>query len=229
VVELPCRCAKGKEGYTTLGFQCITDYNRRILAIYGPQFGAVNDKQIVKTDMNVRFVRFGWLSKVMWRYYDKRGQVHWDRGMYLVCEGGYLRWPQSTCLYSSATAASAEGYFSSNLESIRKDVECTFGIMKKRWKILNNGLMYRDIKVCEKIFVTCSCLHNMLIDDMQMKHSDTRVGWGALLGDDGIYLDGHTKPPNVDKSDLHLAKEFGECQNALASHLRIHREKSPTE
>ena len=44
---------KGKEGYPTLGFQCITDFNRRILAVYGPQFGAVNDKQIVKSDANV--------------------------------------------------------------------------------------------------------------------------------------------------------------------------------
>ena len=65
--------SKGKERYPTLGFQSITDFNRRILAVYGPQFGAVNDKQIVKTDTNtnVRFVRFGWLSKgnveILWR------------------------------------------------------------------------------------------------------------------------------------------------------------------
>ena len=32
---------------------------------------------------------------------------------------------------------------------MRKDVECTFGILKKRWRVLNNGLMYQDIKVCE--------------------------------------------------------------------------------
>jgi hypothetical protein len=57
--------SKGEEGYPTLGFQCITDFNRRILAVDGPQFGAVNDKQIVKTDTNVRYVRYGWLSKVM--------------------------------------------------------------------------------------------------------------------------------------------------------------------
>jgi hypothetical protein len=128
--------------------------------------------------------------------------------MYLICDSGYLCWPQSICPYSSTTAASAEGYFSSNLERVRKDVECTFGIMKKRWKILNNGLMYRDIKVCEKIVVTCSCLHNMLVDNMDIKHLDTRVGRGAPLGKDGIYLDGHTlRPPNVDKSDLYLAKD----------------------
>ena len=96
--------------------------------------------------------------------------------MYLICDGGYLRWLQSMCPYVNATAASAEGYYSSNLESVRKDVECTFEIMKKRCKILNNGLLYCDIKVCEKIFVTCSCLHSMLVKDMKMNHLDTCVG-----------------------------------------------------
>ncbi len=29
---------KGKEGYPTVAFQCITDFNPRVWAIYGPQF-----------------------------------------------------------------------------------------------------------------------------------------------------------------------------------------------
>ena len=80
--------AKAKEGYPTLGFQCITDFNRRILAVYGPQFGAVNDKQIVKTDCNVKFIQFGWLSNVLWQYYNEICQICWDKGMYLICDGG---------------------------------------------------------------------------------------------------------------------------------------------
>jgi hypothetical protein len=40
--------AKGKEGYPTLPFQCITDFNSCILGVYGPQFGTFNDKHIVK-------------------------------------------------------------------------------------------------------------------------------------------------------------------------------------
>jgi hypothetical protein len=32
-------CAKGKETFPSLGFQCITDFNRRILSVYGPHFG----------------------------------------------------------------------------------------------------------------------------------------------------------------------------------------------
>jgi hypothetical protein len=49
--------AKGKEGYPTLGFQCITDFNWRVMAIYGPQFGSQNDKDIVKHDVNVCAIR----------------------------------------------------------------------------------------------------------------------------------------------------------------------------
>ncbi len=40
-------CAKGKCGYPSLGFQCITNFNCKILAVYSPQFGTINDKEIV--------------------------------------------------------------------------------------------------------------------------------------------------------------------------------------
>ncbi len=30
--------AKGKAGYPTLAFQCITDFNRRVIGMYGPNF-----------------------------------------------------------------------------------------------------------------------------------------------------------------------------------------------
>ncbi len=47
-------CAKGKESYPTLGFECITDFNRRIMSIYGPHFVSRNDMDIVKTDKSVK-------------------------------------------------------------------------------------------------------------------------------------------------------------------------------
>ena len=106
-------------------------------------------------------------------------------------------------------------------------MECTFGMLKKRWKILNNGLLYRNIKVCEKIFVTAVCLNNMLVDDMVVNYKDARVGRGAPLMNDGMYLDGHTTPPSIDKQDKHLAKEFGKRRLNLAIHLRVMREKGP--
>jgi hypothetical protein len=84
--------AKGKEGYPTLAFQCLTDFNQRVMAIYGPQFGSRNDKDIVKHDDNVRAIRFKWLfTNSMWKYYHANRNVKSERGIYLICDNGYLR------------------------------------------------------------------------------------------------------------------------------------------
>ncbi len=89
-------CAKGKEGYPTLGFQCITDFNRRVMAIYRPQFGSRNDKDIVKHNDNVRAIRQNSLfTNPTWQYYDCDKNVWSAIGMYLICDNGYLLWPTS--------------------------------------------------------------------------------------------------------------------------------------
>ena len=49
--------AKGKESYPSLAFQCISDFDRRICSVVGPQFGARNDKHIVKMDTGIAAVR----------------------------------------------------------------------------------------------------------------------------------------------------------------------------
>jgi hypothetical protein len=97
------------------------------------------------------------------------------------------------CPYQYAHNASVKGYWSMNLESVRKDVECTFGIMKKRWRILEYGIHYRCIETSEKIFVVCAILHNMLIDEIDWSESDVpRVGRGVPKAGDAIYLEGPT-------------------------------------
>ncbi len=75
--------------------------------------------------------------------------------------------------------------------------------------------------------MTAVCLNNMLVDDMVVNYKDTRVGRGAPLMNDGMYLHGHTTPPSIDKQDKHLAKEFAKHRLNLAIHLRIMREKGP--
>jgi hypothetical protein len=126
--------AKGKEGYPSiLGFQVITDFNWRILGVYGPQFGTANDKHIVKTDTIVKKIHLGWFKDVWWCYYMEESCIRHKRGVHLICNNGYLHWPSSICPYEGHKCSTLEGYFSSNLESMRKDVECTFGILKKRW------------------------------------------------------------------------------------------------
>jgi hypothetical protein len=75
-------CSKGKDSYPSLAFECITDYDRRILGVFGPQFGSNNNKHIVKIVNNISLLNEGWLLKVEWNYYAQDGSVSSSTGAY---------------------------------------------------------------------------------------------------------------------------------------------------
>ncbi len=92
------------------------------------------------------------------------------------------------CPYKHEPVASKKGYFSSKIESVGKDVECVFGILKKRWKIIDYGIRFRRMDVVEQVFVVCCMLHNFMLSEMESKDSDVRVGHGTTFHGDGIGL-----------------------------------------
>ena len=47
-------------------------------------------------------------------------------------------------------------------ESIRKDVECAFGILKKRYQILKNAITWHSKSDIDNAVFSCVILHNML-------------------------------------------------------------------
>jgi hypothetical protein len=167
----------------------------------------------MKVDSNIHHIHTGWFKEVLWSYYTAEGRIEQERSAYLICDNSYHHWPILIFPYADADCTSLEGYFSTNLESIWKDVECTFGILKKCWRILNDELYYRDINTCDKIFVTCCCLNNFLID--LMEQMNVRVGRGVPIADDGIWLDGHTTFHSPDTSDLALSRNFARRHSLL--------------
>ena len=54
--------------------------------------------------------------------------------------------------------------YSEWLESMRKDVECTFGILKGRFRVLRYGVRLGGITKTDQLWKTCCALHNMLLD-----------------------------------------------------------------
>lgn len=62
------------------------------------------------------------------------------------------------------TANEVERRWSHWLESLRKDVECTFGILKGRWRILKTGIRLQGNEVATDIWKTCCALHNWLLE-----------------------------------------------------------------
>jgi len=65
--------------------------------------------------------------------------------------------------------------------------------------------------------VTCCCLNNFLVD--LMERTNIRVGRGVLIGNDGIWVDGHTTNYSTDTSVLALSKQFAKRCSLLAKHF----------
>jgi hypothetical protein len=57
-----------------------------------------------------------------------------------------------------------EIHWSKWLESTRKDTECTFGILKGRWRILKSGVCVFGVDSIDYVWFTCCALHNWLLD-----------------------------------------------------------------
>jgi len=95
---------------------------------------------------------------------------------YLLCDGGYHLWRVLQCplKWSSKTE---EQRWSRWLESVRKDVECTFGILKGRFRILKSGIRFQSRQAVDETFLTCCVIHNMLLED-----DDLLEGWTGVDG-----------------------------------------------
>ena len=57
---------------------------------------------------------------------------------------------------------------------MRKDVECTFGILKGRWRIRKTGIQLQSLNAVYDVCLTCCALHNMLLnfDDLDVKWNE---------------------------------------------------------
>ena len=97
--------------------------------------------------------------------YNADGEVvqHRYRGGWLLVDNGYLACSTTVPPFKT-TYSRAEIRFSTWLESLRKDVECTFGILKGRWRILKCGIRIHGTDGPDQVFLTCCALHNKLLD-----------------------------------------------------------------
>mmetsp|Transcript_9996 Transcript_9996/g.20675 ORF Transcript_9996/g.20675 Transcript_9996/m.20675 type:complete len:554 (-) Transcript_9996:27-1688(-) len=105
------------------------------------------------------------------------------KGVWLIVDNGYIHWP--TCIPPfKQWETIKQRRFSEWLESMRKDVECTFGIMKGRFRLLKAGIRLHGVEACDKIWLTCCAFHNFLLD-----YDGLEEEWGSLsVSDQSPYL-----------------------------------------
>ena len=158
----------GKSKQTCRSYNLTCNHRRQILYTTGGHPARWNDKTIVMYDELARGLKNGTiLQDNLFELFEKAsdGSIITVKycGAWLLVDNGYLNWgvtipPMKQTMYVTETR------WSQWLESMRKDVECTFGILKGRWRILKSGIRLHGVDTADNIWMTCCALHNMLLE-----------------------------------------------------------------
>jgi hypothetical protein len=84
--------------------------------------------------------------------------------------------------YKHEPEGSVAELWSDTVELIRRDVECVFGILKKKFMILKHPMRFPEAKTLENIVLACCVLHNMLCDYDGRDDWETRLEHQELEG-----------------------------------------------
>eukprot|EP00959_Pyramimonas_sp_CCMP1952_P471723 9498874-Pyramimonas_sp.AAC.1 len=156
----------GKAGVPTIAFNVHCDAKGLVRHVTHGGPGGKNDKTAVRVDSFATKVKEDPLfTEREFQIYRPDGTIKQMRGMYHVCDGGYHRWLSTICAMKHPLTRT-ERIYTKVQESRRKAIECCFGIMKKRGRILKAGFQYSEISQCNNIVFAWCILHNML------KHED---------------------------------------------------------
>jgi hypothetical protein len=157
-----------KQHITSSTFNLTVNHRRRILSTTSGMPGRWDDKTVVLFDGFVNGIHKGQIhnnAKFNLFEYVPAGNIVLKEytGSWFIVDNGYLKW-STTVPPLKVTALEKERQWSHWLESLRKDVECTFGILKGRWRILKTGIRLQGVEVANKIWRTCCALQNMLLE-----------------------------------------------------------------
>ena len=154
--------ATGKEKYPSRAYQVMVNHRMLVLNCTPGFAGSTNDKTIIRFDKGAMKVRNGEYDAYSFNVHRADGEMEPMRGCYHINDNGYHKW--ATAMEPTKNRATIkEGRWSEMLESLRKDVECFFGILKQMFAILKYGCRVQDQNVMDDIFFTCVAIYNQLM------------------------------------------------------------------
>ena len=154
--------------HTACTYNMTVNHRRRILSKPIGHPARFNDKTLIRYDDFVSAIKLGCYDDTyefqLYDYNEHGNEVIVKyKGCWLIVDNGYLKWSVTVPPLKKSDLKD-EIRFSEWLESIRKDVECAFGILKGRWRVLKYGIKLHGIGNCDKIWLTCCAMHNMLLE-----------------------------------------------------------------
>ena len=228
---------KGKEGYATLSYEVTVDHRKKIIAATIGHPGCRNDKTIVKFDGFVTAIHDGDIySDVEFDLKKNDGTTTKEKGLYLIVDGGYHKWRCLQCPLKH-TSIPKDALWSKWVESVRKDVECVFGILKGRFRCLKLPIYHHDNAVIDNMFFTCCILHNMLLtEDGYDRRWENGVNWAGQVGNHeedempAIFRKHYIRSRNATTTtDFSLIGINAVINNYAITHCDIEEEIEPTQ
>lgn len=196
---------KGKYPWPTLVVEAIVNHHRRFMSISPAFAGSNNDINVSYADKTVQRIREeGLYEDITFKIYTAEG-VRLVKGLYLLTDGGYNEW--RCFMYPEQDPCAALKRYSEWLESVRKDVECTFGILKGRFRLLKRGIELHSQRDVGALIKCCAIFHNLLLDEDE---TFIDIDWDQLC------------PPDVAADDA-----FDEDEESNSGEQRVHDDEQP--
>ena len=179
-----------KSSGPTRSFSLTANHRRQILHTSSGGPGSWNDQTMVWHDDFVSGIYSGeYLTDIEFELHEYNNHRHVVKrkykGGFVIVDNGYLRWSVTVPPFK-VTNRINEIRWSKWVESMRKDVECTFGILKGRFRLLKAGVRLDGINAVDNVWFTCCALHNWLLDidglTGQWKEGVPVSDWEGALG-----------------------------------------------
>ena len=141
-------------------------------------------------------------DSVTYEIIDDVGETKTVTGVYVICDGGYMKDSFLIDPYAFRSSRSVI-YWSEWLESLRKDVECLFGILKSRFRILRNPTTFHRIEDIQNIMFCCYILHNLILSADGIDTAwENDVAWDTLEPDADLDADDDPHVEAVHADDI---------------------------
>ena len=147
---------------TARTFNVTVDHSRQILSSTTGHPARWSDATLARLDPMFDRLNSGDFNNFSFELDRRDDEPISINGAYVLVDNGYVNWSTIIPPMKNPTKIS-EAIYSKWLESLRKDVECTFGILKCRWRILKTGIRVHNTLAADNIFLTCCALHNILL------------------------------------------------------------------
>jgi Plant transposon protein len=147
-------------GKTTLILEAFADYRRYFWYVNFDDPGSLNDLNVLDKSSIVYDLLNGTLSIVTAPYTINGKERDW---MYFLVDGIYPPWGIFVTTYTNPKEDKKK-LFQQQQERVRKDIECSFGILISRFHVLERPLRNWYLEDIKSLLHCCVILHNMITE-----------------------------------------------------------------